>query len=424
MCEGKPYDTKSDVWALGCLLFELAALKPPFQAANQTLLARKIINDAPDSQVPSHYSREIPFIIAKLLEKDSRRRPSPDSILNYSAVQIRLERARFQAREAELLGQLEEAKRQELRRAIQHASDMRSALKQQHGGDTLHAELAAEREKVRGERERWKEQERGWESEREEWKRREAALVERCRVLEHDKNKERQQKEEALQQLQQNLQQHEFGNKFTTLETCDTDGRSTKREPCLASETSRSYTHATDHDVCIVAEAAPHTPGGIEAAHLGKRQEAKTQETAQTPCKALEDAGLAQTLVPHKSMGGRSAESARGRDDAALLPIPTPSNLFISPKASASSPYTPGSNTPLRGLDRGTALERSLELSVDRCRKVGRSVCHLFVLFLCSRLSVVLALLGCGVLVSDLCLLQTAPRGGDSTYLVNWAVVG
>ena len=424
MCEGKPYDTKSDVWALGCLLFELAALKPPFQAANQTLLARKIINDAPDSQVPSHYSREIPFIIAKLLEKDSRRRPSPDSILNYSAVQIRLERARFQAREAELLGQLEEAKRQELRRAIQHASDMRSALKQQHGGDTLHAELAAEHEKVRGERERWKEQERGWESEREEWKRREAALVERCRVLEHDKNKERQQKEEALQQLQQNLQQHEFGNKFTTLETCDTDGRSTKREPCLASETSRSYTHATDHDVCIVAEAAPHTPGGIEAAHLGKRQEAKTQETAQTPCKALEDAGLAQTLVPHKSMGGRSAESARGRDDAALLPIPTPSNLFISPKASASSPYTPGSNTPLRGLDRGTALERSLELSVDRCRKVGRSVCHLFVLFLCSRLSVVLALLGCGVLVSDLCLLQTAPRGGDSTYLVNWAVVG
>ena len=388
MCEGKPYDTKSDVWALGCLLFELAALKPPFQAANQTLLARKIINDAPDSQVPSHYSREIPFIIAKLLEKDSRRRPSPDSILNYSAVQIRLERARFQAREAELLGQLEEAKRQELRRAIQHASDMQSALRQQHGGDTLHAELAAEREKLRGERERWKEQERGWESEREEWKRREAALVESCRVLEHEMSKEREQKEEALQQLQQYLQQHEFGNKFTALETCDTDGRCSKREPCsgepcLASETSREYTHANDHDLCRVAEAAPHTPGGVEAAHLGKRQETKAQETAQTPCKALEDAGLVQTVVPHTGVVGRSAESARGRDDAALLPIPTPSNLFVSPKASASSPYTPGSNTPLRGLDRGTALERSLELSVDRCGKVGGAVCHLFVLFLC-----------------------------------------
>ena len=103
MCEGKPYDTKSDVWALGCLMFELAALKPPFQAANQALLARKIINETPESHVPSHYSREIPFIINKLLDKDPRRRPSPDSILNYSAVQIRLERASFQAREADLL---------------------------------------------------------------------------------------------------------------------------------------------------------------------------------------------------------------------------------------------------------------------------------------------------------------------------------
>ena len=48
MCEGKPYDTKSDVWALGCLIFELAVLKPPFQAANQALLVRKIINEAPE----------------------------------------------------------------------------------------------------------------------------------------------------------------------------------------------------------------------------------------------------------------------------------------------------------------------------------------------------------------------------------------
>ena len=208
MCEGKPYDTKSDVWALGCLMFELASLKPPFQAANQTLLARKIINEAPDSRVPSHYSREIPFIIHKLLDKDPRRRPSPDSILNYSAVQIRLERARFQAREAELLGQLEEARRLEARRAIEHASAMQSALQQQQSGDTLHAELNEEREKVRGERERWKERERELETEREEWTRREAALAERCRVLEQELSRERQEKEAALEQLQQFLQQH------------------------------------------------------------------------------------------------------------------------------------------------------------------------------------------------------------------------
>ncbi|EKX37362.1 hypothetical protein GUITHDRAFT_78167, partial [Guillardia theta CCMP2712] len=102
ICEGKPYDTKSDVWALGCLLFELVTCKPPFQAANQPQLLKKIVNDPPEAHVPSHYSREIPFIIGKLLDKDPRKRPSPDSILNYSAVQIRIERARFKQQEMEL----------------------------------------------------------------------------------------------------------------------------------------------------------------------------------------------------------------------------------------------------------------------------------------------------------------------------------
>lgn len=43
MAEEKPYNEKSDVWALGCVLYELCTLRHPFEANNQAALFLKII---------------------------------------------------------------------------------------------------------------------------------------------------------------------------------------------------------------------------------------------------------------------------------------------------------------------------------------------------------------------------------------------
>lgn len=42
-CEGKQYDQKSDIWALGCILYEMACLQKTFQGSNLPALVNKIM---------------------------------------------------------------------------------------------------------------------------------------------------------------------------------------------------------------------------------------------------------------------------------------------------------------------------------------------------------------------------------------------
>ena len=52
------YNEKSDIWSTGCLIYEMAALKPPFEATNHLGLAIKIKAGKFD-RLPLRYSEDL-----------------------------------------------------------------------------------------------------------------------------------------------------------------------------------------------------------------------------------------------------------------------------------------------------------------------------------------------------------------------------
>lgn len=62
----QPYDNKSDIWSLGCLIYEMATLQPPFKALNMELLYKKVLSGQ-YPPMPNKFSTELAAFIATML---------------------------------------------------------------------------------------------------------------------------------------------------------------------------------------------------------------------------------------------------------------------------------------------------------------------------------------------------------------------
>ena len=85
----QPYDAKSDIWALGVLLYELMTFKMPFNAVSLPLLSIKI-NRGVYKPPPSSYSKEIRDLLKSCLTVDQNKRPSIDDILKLPLIKKRI----------------------------------------------------------------------------------------------------------------------------------------------------------------------------------------------------------------------------------------------------------------------------------------------------------------------------------------------
>ena len=88
------YNEKSDIWSLGCFLYEITTFNPPFEAKNHVMLAMRIKSGKVD-KINMRYSEELWRVITWMLTVNPENRPSVEDLLNVPQVCLRLREKRI-----------------------------------------------------------------------------------------------------------------------------------------------------------------------------------------------------------------------------------------------------------------------------------------------------------------------------------------
>ena len=86
----KPYGKKSDIWSLGCVLYEMIALKCPFREDNMVKLYNKVLVGE-YKKIPNNFSNDLSWIIEHMINSEIDKRFSCEEILNCDIIIKRME---------------------------------------------------------------------------------------------------------------------------------------------------------------------------------------------------------------------------------------------------------------------------------------------------------------------------------------------
>ena len=80
----QPYGQKSDIWALGCCVYEMATLEHAFKAGDISSLVLKVVRgQTPTLPSANVYSQPLLELINIMLDKDAENRPNAKQILQH-----------------------------------------------------------------------------------------------------------------------------------------------------------------------------------------------------------------------------------------------------------------------------------------------------------------------------------------------------
>ena len=81
----KPYNIKSDIWSIGCILYEMCSLSLPFKGKTFDNVYKNVIKGV-YNPIPNHYSKELSQVIFGLLQINPNNRPDCEQILKHAIV--------------------------------------------------------------------------------------------------------------------------------------------------------------------------------------------------------------------------------------------------------------------------------------------------------------------------------------------------